>query len=272
MSAGPRPLRRPPANAPWGRRGSVYNFDTVRFLGEYLSPGCLRMVQVAAHTLDRQLAREGGGVSLGFVAMQAATAFGAPEDVSQRCAVLVDILHLALDLADNVADEEQDRLQGRSLDTSYPGVARESLVALPALMIGAVVSGVHSNFPDPFHPSYAARRIMEMLDVLTRGQSLELDDPMRVEMLSAVEGRLFALPWWLMDGAESDFGEVVEAWGVAYARTWQARRNLLERPGEEVWEQRYRDAAATARACWPDRPGFRPGEFLAFADAVPDMP
>lgn len=265
------PLPRPPQGAPWGTRGSLYNYDTACFLGSSLGPATLRLVREAARTADRQIAKEGGGYSLGALVQRVAVARGVHPDVAKRCGVVVDALVVAWDMADNVADREMDLAAGRSLDTSYPGIPLAQQVALPALVVGGVMAGVVQHFPNRLHSLYMVSRLTAVLDTLVVGQGRELTDVRRLDEVSGVEGALFALPWWYQEGSDSETAHAVERWGRAYARTWQARRDLLERADDDARE-RYAEARERARAAWLDGAPFGPGEFMDFTRLVPEVP
>ncbi len=218
------------------------------------------------------MATEGGGYTLGALVMQLAVQRGFDLRFAGRCGVVLDALALAIDLADNLVDAEEDAAAGRPLDTTYPGLPMAVLVPLPALVVGSVVAALATNFPEPeFESRYATRRLLGVLDVLVRGQGRSMQDEQRVEEISAVQGLFYALPWWLSGGEKDPERIDLETWAKAFGRTWQARRDALENPRSQLLRARYDTARETARSLWLDGAPFEEGQMFDFASVVPEL-
>ncbi|MFK7929927.1 MAG: hypothetical protein AB8H79_17165 [Myxococcota bacterium] len=266
------PIPAPPKGAPWGRRASLYNFDTASLLGQFFDVETLQVIQRIARASDEQLAGAGGGFSHGWRLARLARESGVDAVFAQRCGVVMDIIFLAVDLADNVADAELDAQLGRSFTAHYDGIGRERLVAMPALLVGAATTSLSQGFAgDTLHGTYAAGRVLGVLAVAARGQSRAFDDPARIEEISAAQGRLYALPWWILEGPESPTAAELEPWGAAWARTWQLRLDVRENPGVERCLRAFELAYDSASQLWPTRSPFRADEPFAQAFMLPPL-
>lgn len=227
---------------------------------ETLESASLTQVRVAALATDRQFQDVGGGRSHGLQVYRLALGLGVEGRVAQRCGILLDALQIAVDMADNLADAELDRAQGRSYDHLYQPIPADCRPALPALMLGCVVAAIHRWFPSPrYAPERAAGRLLTVLGRMTVGQGYERSDPRRIDHISGEEGRLYALPLWL-DSDRSQPAEArlaaVEQWGFEFARTWQLRREVIESPDEPRWTAELEDAQRRALDAWPSFPPF----------------
>lgn len=216
---------------------------------------------------QRQLADLGGGVSHGWLVWNLAVGLGHTPADATRMGLLLDALQAAIDLADNLADEPRDRRTPgrRPYQDLYAGVPRETLLCLPALVVGAVVQGLHEELPAPRHdPARAAREVLATLAAMSVGQGLPDGDPGRIDAIAGQEGRLLCLPLWLRPSPTADDEartRTVERWAVAWARTWQLRIDVAERPGDVAAAARLRDGLQRCRAVWPAFPPFAPGPF-----------
>jgi len=266
------PFPQPPRGAPWGRRGALYNFDTASLLGLTLSPETLAVVQQIARAADAQRDQEAPISSHGARIAAVAQAMGCPGQVAGRCGVLVDAFSLASDLADNIADAEEDAANGRSFQELYAGIPYARLVATPALLVGAVIAAIPRVLPAPaLHPTHLTTELMRVLDVMARGQSRGFDEDARIEEISAVQGRLYAMPWWALEGPDGVMAAEVEAWAVPWARTWQLNRDRVENPGDVRVEAALRAACAQALSRWPEGEAFQGDGPFAAARLLPAL-
>lgn len=218
---------------------------------------------------ERQLADLGGGVSHGYLVWHLAVGLGWRPADATRLGLLLEALQVAIDLADNLADEAKDRATpGRpAYQDFYRGVPRETLMCLPALLVGAVVQGLHEQLPAPrFAPARAAREVLATLAAMSVGQGLPDGDPLRVDAIAGQEGRLLCLPLWLMPAPTPEDEartRAVERWAVTWARTWQLHIDVREAPGDAGARERLRDGITRCRGCWPSFPPFTTGPFAA---------
>jgi hypothetical protein len=264
-----RPLPAPPFAVPWGRHGEVYRPSVASLLSVFLSVDAVKLVAAAAEETQDQLSTEGSGRSHGAIMAALTVNWGVPEPVAVRCGVLLDILAVAVDLADDLADVAEDTAAGRP--PREDGLAWAQRAALPALLVGVVARAVPWSFPESRFTGAAVDRLLSVLDVMVRGQGRAFGEAARLEEISAVEGRLYALPLWVVHGPDHADVVAFEAFAVAWARTWQARRDVVERPSEAT-QDAFGRAVDVACAAWPDRPGFREGEPFAFGRWVESAP
>lgn len=242
-----------------GRAGSIFSFGVATMLGRDLDDQVLAWIAQVSKATDRQLATEGSGVTHGAQAVRLAVDLGVPTALAQRCGVWLDGLEIALDLADNLADAEQDRQQGRDYSPEYGPVPGPALHALPLLILSILQAELWRMSAPPSHRVYASERFNQVLGRMVRGQGRSEHDPQRLEDVSAVQGRLYLLPFWLHAGPSAeedpDF-QALEGWLMAWGRTWQARRDHAEGALDRVGLEAVLDRA---EAAWPSFGPFQPG-------------
>jgi hypothetical protein len=127
---------------------------------------------------------------------------------------ILDLLQTAIDLADNLADREEDAAAGKAEAKSYPGVPGAALLCLPALLVGTAEQILYEEFRRPrYRPDYASGRLLETLGQMTVGQGLPTGDRRHLDLVSGQQGVLLCLPFWL----------------VSHRPPWNRRRKVIER-------------------------------------------
>jgi hypothetical protein len=236
-----------------------------RVYARYVSGPPLEEIRAVCLEAGRAMVRKGSRVTVGWIAWQLAVARGVSMADASHAGALLDALQPVIDLADNLADEALDEATGVGLASRYPGVPRETLHGLAPLMLGCVVAALHDGFAAPRHdPSYAARRLLDTLALMTHGQGLSLDAPERVDHISGKQGTLLCLPLWLMPSAVREGADTaaIERWAFAYGRLWQLRQDARESANAAA-TARYRSAVDALRAAWPGGAPFVPGGALS---------
>ncbi len=237
-----------------------------RLFAEYYAADQVAQLRIVAHEHDRQYVAMGGGVTHGWMAYTVATGLGLPEDLARGAGEVLDAMEPAIDLADNLADTDLDRHLGRDPDARYPGVPKEVLPSLPALIVGACVASLHARFPAPtWRAPYAAGRLLGVLGRMTHAQGLPLDHPDRNDALSGEAGLLWCLPLWLLpeDHPTARRAPRLERWARQFGSTIQLGRDVAENPDEPAHRERLETARAAARAIWPRTAPFRAQDPLA---------
>lgn len=243
-----------------GRRGSFFSPGVARLYAESLDHEAVALISIAADATDRQYVDVGGGMTHGLRIYRLTLGLGLGGDLARGCGTLIDALQIAVDMADNLADEELDQAHGRCYNGLYADIPADCRPALPALMVGAVVTALFRRFPPPrFDAPYAAERLMRVLGLMTTGQGRSRSDPLRIDHISGEQGRLYALPLWVSrDGSERHDAllEVVETWGFEFGRTWQLQREVIETTNEPHWTTELERAEQRAMKAWPGFPPF----------------
>ena len=246
------------------RPGSLFTPAVRDLYSAWLPSSVVEYVRIVADVAGAAVLEAGGTTSHGYLGYRLARGLGAPPKGASRVGAVLDALQPALDLADNLADEAVDIAAGDNRLLRYEGIPRETLVALPALMIACVVGALPRLFPEPELDSRrAAERLVGVLARMCEGQGFEEGDPRRVDGISGDQGRLLCLWLWLLrdpDEAGLARESAVERWAFAYGRLWQLTRDVAERPGDLAAVTRLRDATRTARSVWPTFRPFRAGD------------
>lgn len=231
---------------------SLYTPAVAEMLAQVLPPLTVDYARVAAQEQDRQYAADGGGGSLGYLAFALTHALGVELAASRAGAEILDLLQPAIDLADNLADEEEDRGAGRNIDARYPGLPRPGRFFLPALLVGTATWQVFARFPAPaYQPSVAARRLVATLAALNEAQAVEGFSLDRSEALGREYGRLWCLALWALPPGHPVGPRVarVEAWAAGVGRTLQLR--VDQREGRAGAEERLRAVVEAESRRWP---------------------
>ena len=184
----------------------------------------------------------------------------------------LDLLQTAFDLADNIADREQDVRAGRSYAAHYGGIPTAALVCMPALLTSSVVQILHEAFPEPsYAPRFAGQRLIRVLGDMVAGQGTSGEGRRRVALVSGKQGLLLCLPYWLVatSGARTKKRlAILENWAFRFGCTWEYRQVHLDRP-TLARERALGRALASARRAWPSFSPFLAGEPLAPDVLVP---
>ncbi len=246
--------------------GSLYTPAVGRLLAGTFPANVVRDLRIVAQEQDVQY--KGGGVSHGFVAYTLATGMGVEEEVARACAEALDTMQPSWDLADNLVDVELDRKLGRDPDARYPGIPRETLAYLPALLLSAAVASVFERLPPPrWDAASGARKLLHALAKMNVAQGLPLDHPDRNDDLSGEFGRIVCLPLWCLpaDHPVAPRVPAAEQWSVMWGRTLQLRWEAAEFPDQPHRRARLDAALVRARKAWPRFAPFREGEALSTA-------
>jgi hypothetical protein len=175
---------------------------------------------------------------------------GMDADEQVTVAALLTLLQVAIDVADNVADWQEDRLEALPTHKVYEGESPATLAAVPALLVGLVVHEVFSRWPSS--GGDASARLLGALSSMAHGQGLADRSKEKVEAVSARQGLLLCLPLWVrqQDPEVQRRTPEVERWAVAYARTWELAE--IGSSHEQLV------AKAVATFCWPTWGPFAP--------------
>jgi hypothetical protein len=184
----------------------------------------------------------------------------------------LDLLQTAFDLADNIADREQDVGAGRNYTAHYGRIPEAALVCMPALLTSSAVQILHEAFPKPsYAPRFAGQRLIRVLGDMVAGQGTSGASRRRVALVSGKQGLLLCLPFWLV-AARGPRGKkrlaIVENWAFRFGCTWEYRQAHLDRP--TVARKRALELAlASVQRAWPSFSPFLAGEPLASDVLVP---
>jgi hypothetical protein len=248
---------------------SIFSPGVAALYGAFLPPTTLRAVARVARATDRQHAQAATDHTHGFRIFQLGVALGLGAAHASRCGVTMDALQIAIDLLDNVTDEDLDASEGRDWASAYRGIPRETLTALPSLLIGCVVASLPLSFPPREHPTAEATTfLLGVLDRMARGQGLALTHPERVDCIAGEAGRLYTLPLRLAPSQTVEVRrrtEAVDRWGFEFGRYWQLEREVVERPRARRWVPLRGRALGRTRAAWPTFPPFSDGGLFARA-------
>ncbi len=225
-------------------------------LALHLEPWVLAQVKRALCATHEQYREQGGELSHG--AITEALARGQQVPHATRWGALVDLLHAAVDLADNLADEEEDRAAGRGYADHYAKVPRATLLCLPTLMVSAASAEA---------ATLSAERAGEVLTRLTRalghmahGQGLPSGHRQRPALVSGAFGVIYALP--LFARSRPRRAEAAARWGEAICALGHRKIAAQERPGRAS-ERALVEARDEAAQLWPRFAPFREGEALS---------
>jgi hypothetical protein len=243
-------------------RSTIYTEDVAELFARLYPRATQVQLRDVAAAQDHEYHTRGGGITHGWMAYELACVHGLPEELARRAGAVLDALQPAIDLADNLADEELDKALGRAPERRYRKVPRESRPFLPALILGGCIADLHHRFPEPAWSTNAA--CASLLGVLARmnlAQGLPVDHPRRNAGLSGEVGRLWLLPFWLTPADHPVRAELpgLDAWVFAFGCTIQLGWDVVENPGDLKRVERLARARRAARRVWPRTAPFRNG-------------
>ena len=239
------------ATADPGAAARAFRERMLDYLGE---PSDIRPVTtVAIESFVRDLL-DRGAVPHSVLTLRLAQWARLDPDQQDLVVNVIDALQVAIDVADNVSDMEEDLHAGRR---HYPTSLVPSLVCLPALIVGKVVADLHTKTP---LGAPAAQRVLTVLSEMAVGQSRCGRD--RIRRTSATQGLLLCLPLWISTHISPTECSVVERWAIALGETWQKLQLALELDTANT-RSAYRGACSRLRQAWPMHYPFRRGDDLA---------
>jgi hypothetical protein len=229
-------------------------------------------IEVAKAAFEAQLVE---AAALSHRQLSAALADWVGMSASERAAIgtALDLLQVAFDVADNLADAEEDERRGKARVAQYREIPHAVRFCLPAYLVGASLECIQRNFA---HRAVAAARanadVLRLLGEMAVGQSVE--EPLeRARLVSGAQARLICLPLRL--GAPSSLPPqetlaAVEAWAEAWGTSWELGyryRDLRTNAARRDWLV----SLKRARARWPQTGPFAPGQPLSIELRMPGL-
>jgi hypothetical protein len=207
-------------------------------------------VHAAATTTAAQLT-EAGAQPHSVLGVQLAAAIGLTDTEQTAIGDVLDLVQVATDLADNLADQDEDDVAARPWLLGLADIPAGAAQCLPALLIAEAVR--RSQTPR------AREHLVRVLAAMTYGQGSS-EDAVRIDYASGHQARLLLLPWYVRETPREQL-EALERWAIAFGRTWELTCRLRESPGPESREALLAGRAA-AEAVWPTCAPFRDGELM----------
>lgn len=183
------------------------------------------------------------------VAVVLARAVGMSPAQEEAVGVTLDLLQLAVELADDVADWSADEAAGRphvAVLAAIPPASRPALPGVLTLAAGRVLSTTFRS------PEWSLPRALDELTLvlarMTEGQGEE-DVDTHIALTSDEQARLLGLPLWLSPSIGSERAAQFDRWARRFGRTWELAARVEEgrcRPSD------LHLARAACREVWPD--------------------
>jgi hypothetical protein len=186
-----------------------------------------------------------------LVAEDLARAWGLDERHALAVGSTLDVVQVAIDVADNLADEEEDAALGRNVQERYAGIPRPFLLCLPAALLSAAQARLVAEFSDPVYDlERTLRRMCWALAEMAEGQAAtEVDE--KIRLTSGKQGLLLCLPAWLTPDLDHPIAlDHLEHWATAFGRSWEHQERLRGRVTVEA-RQAWFAARFEAEQAWP---------------------
>ncbi len=174
----------------------------------------------------------------------------------------LDLIQIAFDLADNLADEESDALEGRAYSSAYHGIPHAVRFSLPAYLISACYANLLGGFPEGGRA--AVPKVHAVLSEMIVGQSLP-SGVQKAGLVSGSQGRLLCLPAWLSPShpqLSSQRVAELERWAQAWGTTWELE-TLHRSSGCAESRRAWIESVRQAHRNWPRYGPFAAREALS---------
>ncbi len=174
-----------------------------------------------------------------------------------------DHLQLAIELADDVADWDDDVERERphvQLLSQIPAGARPALPIASTLACAACVAKIGGD--------RIALTLSKMTAIGSRmvvGQGRD-DEEGQIALASGEQALLLGLPMWLDSATTAHEQQEFDTWARAWGLTWELAQRVKERRARP---SQLANAMERCRELWPDIVPFRRGEALAMATLMP---
>lgn len=234
------------------------NFEArfVECLGDYLPPAPRQWACSAARVFATELKTR--GASPHRVVVEAVSqAWGLDGPRIDTLGAVLDLVQVAIDVADNLADEEEDVALGRDVAARYASIPRPFLICLPSALINTAFVRLSADFPAPrYDLARATRRFAWALAQMAEGQAASSLEE-KIRLASGKQGLLLCLPAWLTpDESEHPVAlDALETWATAFGRSWEHQermRTLANNSAKQAWNA----ARFELEQVWPEVPPF----------------
>lgn len=234
------------------------NFEArfVECLGDYLPQAPRDWACAAARVFAAELQTR--GASPHRVVVEAlGLAWGLDGPRIETLGAVLDLVQVAIDVADNLADEQEDRALGRDVDARYASIPRPFLICLPSALINTAFVRLTADFAAPqYDLCRATRRFAWALAQMAEGQAANTLEE-KIRLASGKQGLLLCLPAWLTpDEREHPVGlDALETWATAFGRSWEHQermRTLANNAAKQAWNA----ARVELGQLWPKVPPF----------------
>jgi hypothetical protein len=241
-------------------------------LSSWIEPELLRWTESAANVFEAQV-RDQNGAYHRDLAEPIGAWFYLSTDEQARLGTALDVLQVAFDLADNVADSEEDRDKARGYQLGYADIPRAVQVCLPAYLVATSRELLELAFaPRRDSLTEATRLLHQVLGAMVRGQGAS--DPLqKARLVSGAQARLLCLPAWLAPPSPRLTTSVKEdllIWADAWGTSWElgfAHQEERSEASHRAW----RSSVSEARSRWPTFGPFASGELLSADRQLPGV-
>jgi hypothetical protein len=232
----------------------------------WLDPPLVDWAGAAARVFERQL-EQAGGACHRQIAEIIGQWLGMTSVELDGLGSSLDLLQVAFDLADNLADADEDKKRGK--EKTYEGIPRAVQLCLPAYLVATSHQQLARTFGHrPAALVDASTLIHGVLGAMMTGQGCE-DPAIKARLVSGAQGRLLCLPAWLCappvpDEMRTALLRWAEAWGTSWELqfAYQDDRTAAARA-------RWIRSLEIARQCWPTFGPFASGGPLSPEHKLP---
>ena len=233
-------------------------------LARWADPTLVTWAVAAADVVEAQIADVGGSPHRELAA-PIGRWLRMPAAEQEAIGDALDLLQVAFDLSDNLADVAEDAARGLTERRSYGDIPTAVRTCLPAYLVATSRERLEIAFasrPGPLRET--GRLVHGVLGAMVLGQGC--DDPIeKARLVSGEQAKLLCLPAWLCaphteltDAVRADLLAWAEAWGTS----WQLGFDCQEHPSPAA-QERWMHSVLNARARWPQVGPFLPDGPLA---------
>lgn len=185
----------------------------------------------------------------------------------QAIADTLDLVQVAIELADDLADWEADAAAGRPHVAVLEAIPASVRPALPAVATAAAFARLGALAAGETPGLAVGRAQAQLAAVLAHMAAAQgLTDDAHIAGTADEQGRLLGLALWLDPATPPAEQAAVDTWARAYGRTWELAQRVTE---GRVAPATLLRAQERCRRAWPTTAPFAPGGALSLDHLLP---
>lgn len=178
----------------------------------------------------------------------------------------MDLIQVAIEIADDVADWEDDVARQRAHVPIIGSIPADARPAVPIVATLAATNCLTRGFAGSERMlARSVARLTGVLGAMVWGQGVA-DAGQHMALTSGEQACMLGLPLWLSAETAEAQQQQFDAWARRFGLTWELQFRVREK---RIPRSELESAKEACRACWPDFSPFLAGETLEIRQLLP---